>query len=93
MKEKQYCNLTKRILRGLIDLDDLGDTDSMNLGTLLEISAQKVIEDRMKNHDEVGEQSAGSRSQRSFPISQSESSINNSIGKMGLNSEHKSQVI
>ena len=48
IQEKQYCNLIKRILRGSIDLDELGDTTDMNLGTLLEIGAKKVMEQRIK---------------------------------------------
>lgn len=43
MLEKQYCNLIKRILRAIIDLEELGDVDSMSVRTLLEVGAQKVI--------------------------------------------------
>lgn len=35
MMEKQYCNLIKRILRGVVDLDELGDVDQMGVRTLL----------------------------------------------------------
>ena len=48
IQEKQYCNLIKRILRGSIDLDELGDTAEMSLGTLLEVGARKVMEQRIK---------------------------------------------
>lgn len=52
MYEKQYCNLIKRILRAIIDLDELGDVDHMNIRTLLELGSQKVIEHRMKVRDQ-----------------------------------------
>lgn len=52
MYEKQYCNLIKRILKAIIDLDEIGNMDEMGIRTLLEIGSQKVIEHRMRVRDQ-----------------------------------------
>lgn len=52
MYEKQYCNLIKRILKGIIDLEEIGNVDDMNIRTLLEVGSQKVIEHRMRVRDQ-----------------------------------------
>lgn len=52
MYERQYCNLVKRILKGTIDLEEIGNVEEMSLRTLLEIGSQKVIEYRMRMRDQ-----------------------------------------
>jgi hypothetical protein len=41
--EKHYCSLIKQIIKGIINLDELGDVEQMSLRSLLEVGAQKVI--------------------------------------------------
>jgi hypothetical protein len=45
--EKHYCSLIKQIIKGIINLEELGDVDNMNVRTLLEVGAQKTMEHRM----------------------------------------------
>ena len=70
MYEKQYCNLIKRILRAIIDLDELGNVDEMSIRTLLELGSQKVIEHRMR----VRDQESNEKKMRKEPADQTQQS-------------------
>jgi hypothetical protein len=50
--EKHYCSLIKQIIKGIVNLEELGDVEQMSVRALLEVGAQKVIEHRIKVRNE-----------------------------------------